>query len=84
MTDDDLMPLCVHIVALMLAHPSDRKACKSKTTLIICPVSLMTQWKDEIEKKADGRLRVLIHHGKGKAGASIGLIASGCAVMDPC
>jgi hypothetical protein len=30
----------------------------------------MTQWKDEIEKKADGRLRVLIHHGKGKAGAS--------------
>jgi SNF2 family DNA or RNA helicase len=57
-------------VALMLAHPSDRKACKSKTTLIVCPVSLMTQWKDEIEKKADGRLRVLIHHGKGKAGAS--------------
>ena len=54
----------------MLAHPSDRKACKSKTTLIVCPVSLMTQWKDEIEKKADGRLRVLIHHGKGKAGAS--------------
>lgn len=30
----------------------------------------MTQWKDEIEKKADGRLRVLIHHGKGKAGQS--------------
>lgn len=50
------------IVALMLAHPSDRKACKSKTTLIVCPVSLMSQWKEEIEKKSDGRLRVLIYH----------------------
>ncbi|KWU44780.1 hypothetical protein RHOSPDRAFT_17334 [Rhodotorula sp. JG-1b] len=67
LADDMGLGKTVQMIALMLAHPSDRKACKSKTTLIVCPVSLMTQWKDEIEKKADGRLRVLIHHGKGKA-----------------
>ncbi|GAA5881816.1 hypothetical protein JCM3774_001289 [Rhodotorula dairenensis] len=67
LADDMGLGKTVQMIALMLAHPSDRKACKSKTTLIICPVSLMTQWKDEIEKKADGRLRVLIHHGKTKA-----------------
>lgn len=48
----------------MLAHPSDRKACKSKTTLIICPVGLMDQWKAEIKRWTDDRLRVLIFHGK--------------------
>ncbi|KAG0655682.1 hypothetical protein C6P46_000771 [Rhodotorula mucilaginosa] len=69
LADDMGLGKTVQMIALMLAHPSDRKACKSKTTLIVCPVSLMTQWKDEIEKKADGRLRVLIHHGKGKAEA---------------
>lgn len=53
-------------VALMLAHPSDRKACKSKTTLIICPVGLMDQWKAEIKRWTDDRLRVLIFHGKNR------------------
>lgn len=50
-------------VALMLAHPSDRQKTKAKTTLIVCPVALMEQWKSEIATHTDGRLRVLIHHG---------------------
>lgn len=50
-------------VALMLANPSDRVKTKAKTTLVVCPVALMEQWKAEIAKHTDGRLRVLIHHG---------------------
>ncbi|BGP56497.1 hypothetical protein JCM8202v2_004118 [Rhodotorula sphaerocarpa] len=62
LADDMGLGKTIQMIALMLAHPSDRKACKSKTTLIVCPVSLMSQWKEEIEKKSDGRLRVLIYH----------------------
>lgn len=33
-----------------------------KTTLVICPLSLLTQWRDEILSKAPS-LTVLVHHG---------------------
>ncbi|GAA5993647.1 hypothetical protein JCM10908_000659 [Rhodotorula pacifica] len=69
LADDMGLGKTVQMIALMLAHPSDRKACKSKTTLIVCPVSLMSQWQEEIEKKADGKLRVHRHHGPKRADA---------------
>jgi SNF2 family DNA or RNA helicase len=53
----------IQALGLILANPSDRKKVKSKTTLIICPVALMQQWKNEIDSKSDGRLKVLLHHG---------------------
>ncbi|GAA5967015.1 hypothetical protein JCM21900_002355 [Sporobolomyces salmonicolor] len=65
--DDMGLGKTVQMIALMLANPSDRKTVKSKTTLIVCPVALMQQWKDEIQNKTDGSLRVLIHHGSGRA-----------------
>jgi SNF2 family DNA or RNA helicase len=37
---------------------------KIKTTLIVCPVSLIDQWRREIEGKTDPQLNVLAFHGK--------------------
>lgn len=34
-----------------------------KATLIVCPVSLMDQWRREIEDKTEPRLKVLLYHG---------------------
>ncbi|GAA5999550.1 DEAD/DEAH box helicase [Rhodotorula paludigena] len=65
--DDMGLGKTVQMIALMLANPSDRIACKAKTTLIVCPVALMAQWKSEIATKSDGRLRVLIHHGSSRS-----------------
>ncbi|GAN10077.1 ATP-dependent DNA helicase [Mucor ambiguus] len=36
---------------------------KIKATLIVCPVSLMDQWRREIEEKTSPRLKVLVFHG---------------------
>lgn len=36
---------------------------KVKATLIVCPVSLMDQWRREIEEKTSPRLEVLVFHG---------------------
>ncbi|BGP25798.1 hypothetical protein JCM10295v2_004735 [Rhodotorula toruloides] len=63
LADDMGLGKTVQLISLLLANPSDREKCKSKTTLVVCPVALMSQWKQEIESKTDGRLRVLIHHG---------------------
>ncbi|GAA6015721.1 hypothetical protein JCM10207_008774 [Rhodosporidiobolus poonsookiae] len=67
LADDMGLGKTIQLLALILANPSDRKACRSKTTLVVCPVALMEQWKSEIQTKSDGRLRVLIHHGPGRA-----------------
>ncbi|GAA5907882.1 hypothetical protein JCM8208_001973 [Rhodotorula glutinis] len=61
--DDMGLGKTIQLIALMLAHPSDRVKPRAKTTLIVCPVALMEQWKNEIATHTDGRLRVYIHHG---------------------
>ncbi|KPV74347.1 uncharacterized protein RHOBADRAFT_54186 [Rhodotorula graminis WP1] len=61
--DDMGLGKTIQLIALMLANPSDRVKPKAKTTLIVCPVALMDQWKSEIATHTDGRLRVLVHHG---------------------
>ncbi|GAA5933497.1 hypothetical protein JCM10213_001290 [Rhodosporidiobolus nylandii] len=67
LADDMGLGKTIQLLSLILANPSDRKACRSKTTLVICPLALMEQWKQEIMTKSDGRLKVLIHHGSSKA-----------------
>ncbi|WVF72421.1 hypothetical protein IAT40_007236 [Kwoniella sp. CBS 6097] len=53
----------VQSIALLAANPSQDP--KIKTTLIIAPLALLTQWKSEIESKCTpGLLRVLIYHGQ--------------------
>lgn len=36
---------------------------KIKATLIVCPVSLIDQWRREIESKTEPKLKVLVYHG---------------------
>ncbi|ORY65664.1 SNF2 family N-terminal domain-domain-containing protein [Leucosporidium creatinivorum] len=71
LADDMGLGKTVQMLALILANPSDGTVKLStgrrcKTTLIICPVALMQQWKTEIETKSDAELTVCIHHGNGK------------------
>ncbi|KAL8278389.1 hypothetical protein RQP46_009281 [Phenoliferia psychrophenolica] len=58
--DDMGLGKTVQMIALILAL---KPPAKPKTTLIVCPVGLMDQWKNEIEKHSDGSLRVAVHHG---------------------
>lgn len=37
-----------------------------KATLIICPVSLIDQWRREIESKTEPRLNVHVYHGSNR------------------
>ena len=47
-----------------------------KTTLIVCPVSLMHQWYDEImDKTVPGTFDVLIYHGSNKVKSAKALLA---------
>ncbi|KAG1047584.1 hypothetical protein G6F43_009972 [Rhizopus delemar] len=39
---------------------------KVKTTLIVCPVSLIDQWRREVESKTSPSLKVLIYHGNNR------------------
>lgn len=41
---------------------------KERSTLVIAPVALLAQWKDEIETKMEAhQFKVLIHHGNTRA-----------------
>ncbi|SCZ87737.1 BZ3500_MvSof-1268-A1-R1_Chr2-3g05205 [Microbotryum saponariae] len=64
----------VQMIALMLSNPpagkvKNAEGKKCKTTLIVCPLALMQQWKDEIKTKSSVGLTVLIHHGADKKNA---------------
>ncbi|KAI8331610.1 SNF2 family N-terminal domain-containing protein [Choanephora cucurbitarum] len=41
-------------------------AIRVKATLIVCPVSLMDQWRREIKEKTTPPLRVMVYHGAGR------------------
>lgn len=42
------------------------KRLKTKSTLVICPVSLVCQWKEEIDSKTSPPLKVVLHHGSNR------------------
>ncbi|KAF7350506.1 putative ATP-dependent helicase C23E6.02 [Mycena venus] len=54
----------VQMIACMCKNPSDDPACK--TTLIIAPLALLGQWKQEISNKTNADWKVLIYHGSQK------------------
>lgn len=68
--DDMGLGKTVQSIALILSNPMTSEKTKErehskeliKATLVIGPLSLGMQWKDEIETKAPG-LRVMFHHG---------------------
>ncbi|KAF7349222.1 putative ATP-dependent helicase C23E6.02 [Mycena sanguinolenta] len=51
----------VQMIACMCKNPSDKPGCK--TTLIISPLALLTQWNQEISTKTSADWKVLIYHG---------------------
>ncbi|KAI5477148.1 SNF2 family helicase/atpase [Pseudohyphozyma bogoriensis] len=73
--DDMGLGKTVQTIALMLAHRAAEKwkgRDTMKTTLIVCPVSLINQWADEIQKFSDGNLSVYLHHGSDRYKAGHG------------
>ncbi|TKA33210.1 hypothetical protein B0A50_00763 [Salinomyces thailandicus] len=67
LADDMGLGKTVQMLSLLVTHRSEDPRCK--TTLIVAPVALMRQWKQEIQSKIKlGRhsLSVFIHHGSAK------------------
>ena len=51
----------VQIIALMLSNPPYIPARKS--TLVVAPLAVIAQWRNELRSKAPGRFSVCIYHG---------------------
>ncbi|MCJ1308567.1 hypothetical protein MMC25_002220 [Agyrium rufum] len=74
LADDMGLGKTLQVIALILAdmEMQQNSDCEvdenSKATLIIAPVSVMSNWSSQIVQhvKADGRLKVLTYHGAGK------------------
>lgn len=57
----------IQMIATMVKNPPERKSeDKRRSTLIVAPVSLLSQWKKEIEEKTDLNYSILIYHGAHK------------------
>lgn len=54
----------VQALALIVSNPSTDRKCK--TTLVVCPVSLVHQWAREITSKTSPQLKVVVWHGSSR------------------
>lgn len=61
--DDMGLGKTVQMIALMLEHRQELEL-KEKVNLIICPVSLINQWNNEILSKAPGLVTLIFHGSK--------------------
>lgn len=62
------------LIALCLAKPCTTVLTNptvSKSTLVMCPASLLHQWNAEIQKVVGTSLKVLMYHGRQKANTSL-------------
>ncbi|KAG7452506.1 uncharacterized protein BT62DRAFT_879840 [Guyanagaster necrorhizus] len=66
LADDMGLGKTVQMIAAMLLHMPNIDSEVCRTTLIVVPVALLQQWKEEIEQKTGETLTVHIHHGKDK------------------
>lgn len=65
LADDMGLGKTIQIIALLLHEREE--GLTDRPTLLVCPVSLVGNWRRELSRFAPG-LRVLIHHGSGRAG----------------
>lgn len=68
LADDMGLGKTIQIISLILANSSPRTPESSKTTLIIAPVGVMSNWRNQIQDhtRQEASPRVLIYHGSGK------------------
>ncbi|KAJ5241340.1 uncharacterized protein N7469_002931 [Penicillium citrinum] len=68
LADDMGLGKTIQIISLILANPTPRTPKSSKTTLIIAPVGVMSNWRNQIHEhtRNENAPSVLIYHGSGK------------------
>ncbi|KAI0632702.1 SNF2 family N-terminal domain-containing protein [Trametes polyzona] len=65
LADDMGLGKTVQMIATMVINqPTDEDT--NRTTLIVVPAALMTQWRDELEQKTNGMFDVHVQHGREK------------------
>ena len=62
----------IQVISLIMANAAPLNAGSSKSTLIIAPVGVMSNWRNQIQDhaKPEGAPSVLIYHGSGKKEAA--------------
>lgn len=72
LADDMGLGKTIQIISLILANPTPRTPKSSKTTLIIAPVGVMSNWRNQIHDhtRSEYAPSVLIYHGTGKKEAA--------------
>ncbi|KAI9025707.1 SNF2 family N-terminal domain-containing protein [Hyaloraphidium curvatum] len=67
LADDMGLGKTIQTIALMLLNPP-KSADKAKTTLIVCPTSLLHQWQRELTTRTiAGTFKIFLHYGPKKA-----------------
>ncbi|KAJ5995004.1 hypothetical protein N7481_001981 [Penicillium waksmanii] len=68
LADDMGLGKTIQIISLILANPKPLNPKSSKTTLIIAPVGVMSNWRNQIHDhtRSENAPSVLIYHGTGK------------------
>ncbi|KAL5043945.1 hypothetical protein BDW71DRAFT_216068 [Aspergillus fruticulosus] len=68
LADDMGLGKTIQIISLILSNSQPKTIESSKTTLIISPVGVMSNWRNQIQEHTNPEqaLRVLIYHGPGK------------------
>ena len=72
LADDMGLGKTIQIISLILANSTPRSSNSSCSTLILAPVGVMSNWRNQIQEHTckEAMPRVLIYHGSGKKEAS--------------
>jgi SWI/SNF-related matrix-associated actin-dependent regulator of chromatin subfamily A3 len=72
LADDMGLGKTIQIISLILANSQPQTSQSCKTTLIIAPVGVMSNWRNQIQDhtRSETAPRVLIYHGSGKKEAA--------------
>ncbi|KAJ6110073.1 hypothetical protein N7486_002308 [Penicillium sp. IBT 16267x] len=72
LADDMGLGKTIQVISLILANPVPKTSDSSKATLILAPVGVMSNWRNQIQEhcRTETMPRVLIYHGSGKKEAA--------------